>query len=79
MSSLIDICDSVAKSKGILHKAAIRTLRDYIKATPEEELTRVIISMNKPEHLRALWEAGLSIGLQHAVINRLETLTREQH
>ena len=74
MSSLIDICDSVTKSKGILHKASIRTLRDYIKATPEDELTRVIISMNKPEHLRALWEAGLPIGLQHAVINRLEEL-----
>jgi len=76
MSSLIDICITVTESKGILHKAAIETLRNYIKATPEDELLRVISSMNKPQHLRAIWEAGVSQTLQLAMIKRLEEISK---
>jgi len=74
MSSLIDLCDNVVKQKGILHKASIETLRNYIRQTPEEELLRVIFSMNKPQHLRAIWESGVSRTLQLAMIKRLEEI-----
>lgn len=74
LSSLIDLCIRATETKGILHKATIETLRNYIRQTPEEELLRVIFSMNKPIHLRALWEAGVSQTLQLAIIKRLEEL-----
>jgi len=74
MSSLFNLCKQVIETKGILHKATIETLRNYLKVTPEEELLKAIFDFWRPDLMRALWEAGLSQTLQLAVIKRLEEL-----
>jgi len=52
----------------------VRTLRVYIKTTPQGELLSEIDMFSKTEHLRALWEAGLNSVLQAAVLRRMEEI-----
>lgn len=66
---------SVAESFGLLHQLNLRALRDYIKTTSEEELERQVMVIKEPALLRALWEAGLSSGLQGAVLERLKKIS----
>ena len=74
MSSLRELSKRAIETKSILHKAAIQTLRDYIKQTPEIDLMREIYKIEDKNQLRAIWEAGVSQTLQLAIINQLEKL-----
>lgn len=66
---------SVSETYGMLHQMNLRALRNYIKTTPEEELIKQVANVREAILLRSLWEAGLSSGLQEAVLERLEKLT----
>jgi len=66
---------SVAESYGFLHQLNLRALRSYIKTTEEEELEKQIMLIKEAVLLRTLWEAGLSSGLQRAVLERLEKVS----
>ncbi len=61
----------VVETRGLLHQVTLRALRLYIKTHTEEELIKEIKDMETAPQLRALWEAGLSAGLQEAVLERL--------
>ena len=61
-------------SAGLDHERKLQRLRNYIKQTPENELTFAIMRINRIEQLKALWEAGLNKTLQQAVLARFEQL-----
>ena len=65
----------VADSYGMLHQLNLRALRDYIKTTPEEELVNQVVEIKEVVLLRTLWEAGLSSGLQGAVLEKLKEIS----
>ena len=73
--SLYRLAKSVSESYGLLHVANLRALRFYIKTTSEEQLLEGVAKIDETALLRTLWEAGLSSGLQDAVLERLEKLT----
>lgn len=66
---------SVSESYGLLHQSNLRVLRDYLKATSEEELAKQVEAIKDAGLLRTLWEAGLSSELQRAVLERLEKIS----
>ena len=66
---------SVAESYGMLHQLQLTALRSYIKTTPEEELIKQVAEIKEAVLLRTLWEAGLSSGMQKAVLDRLEKIS----
>lgn len=68
------LAKSVAESYGLLHQSNLRALRVYIKITSEEELIKQVMEIKNTLLLRTLWEAGLSSGLQEAVLKRLEKI-----
>lgn len=75
MSMLEYYTHRVTITKGLTHQAALRTLRSYLKYTPIKQLLFYVRRINKIEQLKALWEAGLTIDLQEAVLRRHEELT----
>lgn len=54
----------------------LRELRSYLKTTPEEKLIGEIQDIIEAPLLRALWEAGLSLALQGAVLEQLEKIAK---
>ena len=64
----------VYEKKGLQHTMMLFNLREYIKQTPDEELIKQIKETYRPEQLKAMWEAGLNLTLQQAVLARLEEL-----
>lgn len=69
------LAKSVSESYGLLHQSNLRVLRDYIKTTLEDELVKQVEELKEAVLLRTLWEAGLSSGLQDAVLKRLEKIS----
>lgn len=65
---------SVFQSYGLLHQSNLRALRGYIKTTSEKELIQQVAEIKDAALLRTLWEAGLSSGLQGAVLERLKEI-----
>jgi len=65
----------VSETRGLLHQVNLRALRLYIKEHSEEELEKEIKGIEASKPLRALWEAGLSSGLQLALLERLEKIS----
>lgn len=72
--SLRSLAIKVVETRGLLHQTHLRALRLYIRTHTEEELEKEIKGMETAPQLRALWEAGLSAGLQEAVLERLKRL-----
>lgn len=68
------LAKSVSETYGLLHQMRLSFLRDYIKTTPEEELIKQITEIKEVALLRTLWEAGLTSGLQQAVLERLDKI-----
>jgi len=62
----------VDQTHGLIHIMAIRALRKYMNDTPQDEVIADIDMLTKPEHFKALWEAGLNGVLQTAVLRRAE-------
>jgi len=60
----------VAETRGLVHLAALRALRDYIKKASREWLITQIMRIKRFDLLRALWEAGRPVELQEAVLKR---------
>jgi len=75
MSLLEKYTYNVTQTMGLAHQEALRTLRLYIKTTPEDELHFYIMRINKIDELKALWEAGLTAPTQKAVLERYRQLT----
>jgi hypothetical protein len=75
MSSLYDIANAVAKSRGLLHQRMLEGLRLHLKTMAEQDLIDEINRINNIDVLRALWEAGLNVRLQHAVLERVRLVT----
>jgi hypothetical protein len=78
MSILVDLTYMVATTTGLEHKIHLQTLRNYIKATPTREILGAIRNISRQDMLRALWEAGLNMELQQAVMRRLEELAQRR-
>ena len=69
---LKQLARSVSESRGMIHQLNLRGLRNYIKWTEEAELVEQAMEIDEAELLRALWEAGLSSGLQEVVLEKLK-------
>ena len=69
---LKQLAKSVSESRGMLHQLNLRALRNYIKWTEEAELVKQVMEIDEAVLLRALWEAGLSSGLQEVVLEKLK-------
>jgi len=74
MSLLNDMTRVAAETKGLEHKMHIQSLRDYIKSRTTREMLGDIRYIYRQDQLRVLWEAGLNLELQQAVLRRLEEL-----
>lgn len=74
LNRLAYYANQVATTKGMRHKTMLIALRNYIKMMPEEDLLRDIKETHRQEQLRAMWEAGLNLTLQDAVLVRLDEL-----
>ena len=75
MSRLGYYTNRVRETRGLEHQLTLNNLRRYIRTTPKSELLSAIDMMSKPEHLKTLWEAGLTSDLQQAVLRRVEEIT----
>jgi len=64
----------VVETRGLVHVANLRALRQYIKRTSLDMLMTEIHKITSLNILRALWEAGLPAELQAAVIARTEEI-----
>ena len=62
-------------TRGLMHQRNLEILRNYLKTTPEDDLTYAIARINRIDMLKTLWEAGLKVRLQQAVLKRFEELT----
>lgn len=74
MSMLRYYCNRAVSTRGLEHKSTIANLRNYIKTTPTPELLDSIAHIHEIDYLKALWEAGLTIELQTAVLRRIDEL-----
>lgn len=72
--SLRNMAIRVVETRGLLHQVTLRALRNYIKTHTEEGLVKEVKGMESSPQLRALWEAGLSAGLQDEVLKQLEKI-----
>lgn len=68
------LAKSVAEATGLQHQLMLGPLRNYIKTQPEDELVKQVKDIKESRLLRILWEAGLSSGLQQAVLEQLKKI-----
>ena len=78
MSMLGYYINQVNETKGLERQANLANLRNYIKTTPTRQLIENIEMIGKPIFLRILWEAGLKLDLQEAVLRKQTELTERQ-
>lgn len=74
MSQLEFYCGQVRQTKGLYHSIALKALRAYMKAIPEQYIIEAINKMGNPILLRALLEAGVNQRVQNALTARGEKL-----
>ena len=65
----------VSETKGLERQANLANLRNYIKTTSDDWLIDAIDNIGRQDFLRILWEAGLNIDLQTAVLCKQTELT----
>jgi len=75
MPNIGEYAESVYYSHGLTHMMQLNALRQYLKTTQVDQLIKEIKTIRNPDYLRSLWEAGLSLPLQEAVMARLGELT----
>lgn len=64
MSAIEMYLKEAATTKGTWHKQVIANLRDYMSATPREQIISAINTIRDASLLPFLWEAGLNQELQ---------------
>ena len=74
MSYLEEYTWRTLNTRGLLHQRNLEILRNYIKTTPEDDLIYAINRINRIEQLKTMWEAGLKIRIQQAVLRRVEEI-----
>jgi hypothetical protein len=78
MSALEYILEQCSALRGIEHINAIRTLRSYIRLTPEDEVVLAINRITNIMLLKHIIEAGVNARLQKATLTRYDLLKKEQ-
>lgn len=58
------------ESRGLLRQRNLAILRNYIKTAPEEDVRKEILLLTELNHIKVLWEAGLTLTLQEAALRR---------
>jgi len=66
----------LSETRGFVHLAVLVTARRYIRKTPVDVLVREVEGIREPEHLRALWEAGIPVEVQQATIKHWKRLVK---
>ena len=74
MSYLEEYTWRILQTQGLLRQRNLAILRNYIGTTPEDQLIFAINRINMQEQLKILWEAGLHLPLQDAVLRRQQEL-----
>ena len=78
MSFLEEYTWRTLQTRGLMHQRNLAILRNYIGTTPENDLIYAIDRINRIDQLKTLWEAGLKVRLQQAVLRRYEELIRRR-
>jgi predicted xylose isomerase-like sugar epimerase len=78
MSALETYTKAAKEARGIMHIAAIRNLRMYIRNEKPRDLIKEIDKINDTEQLRTLIEAGLDAILQMHVVDRYDEIQKRR-
>lgn len=62
------------ENRGLLRQRNLAILRNYIRTAPEEQVRKEILLLTDLNHIKILWEAGLTLTLQEAALRRFGEL-----